>query len=272
MRKSFALVVSVTLAVLLAGGAAWAAAGDLDPTFGDGGKVVGPAPGNPVPQYDCPVDDLSVVQPSGKVVAFAGCGVLARYNPDGSIDDTFGGGDGSVVPKHSDDDARDTRLEAFTVQPDGKLVVGGQVVTDPGEYPAHSDFTLMRFNEDGTLDTGFGGGDGKVSIGFGEGNSDRVTALAMQGANIVAAGQTSSGAVNQDAVLARFLPDGALDESFGGGDGKLMTDVSPEDEDFASAVDIDGEGRAVVGGGAAYNSSTDAYPPLGFGLARYLLE
>ena len=75
-----------------------------------------------------------------------------------------------------------------------------------------------------------------------------------------------------DFALARYLPNGTLDASFGGGDGKLVTDVSPGKEDFAAAVAKDANGRAVVGGQAiAYDGSTNRYERA-TGLARYLLE
>ena len=54
---------------------------ELDPTFGDDGKVTTPG-----------VDggQAIVVQPDGKIVT-AGNDTLARYNTDGTLDETFGG-------------------------------------------------------------------------------------------------------------------------------------------------------------------------------------
>ena len=70
-----------------------AAPGDLDPTFGSGGKVTTSFKGN---------DDAQTltIQPDGKIIVagFAGVGsdfasldfALARYRPDGTLDGTFG--------------------------------------------------------------------------------------------------------------------------------------------------------------------------------------
>lgn len=214
MRKSIALLAFATLAVVVAGGAAWAAAGDLDPTFGDGdGTVVGTEP-----CFVCIIDDLVVLPESGKTVAFSTSGVLARYNPDGSLDDTFGGGDGVVKFGYRGDGTTGPMYaEAFVVQPDGGLIVGGE---SPGQN-REPQFVLARFLPDGTFDTDFGGGDGKVAIGFGERDSEEVNALALQGDNIIAAGRTYTSR-SVGVALARFLPDGSLDKTFGGGDGKRV--------------------------------------------------
>ena len=88
--------VIVLLGILLAGGLqAWAADGDLDLSFGSGGKVV--------TDFNANNDWLSKisVQPDGKIVAVGdvhpgGKFALARYNPDGTLDATFGNG-GKVI-------------------------------------------------------------------------------------------------------------------------------------------------------------------------------
>ncbi|CAA9510469.1 MAG: hypothetical protein AVDCRST_MAG12-3190 [uncultured Rubrobacteraceae bacterium] len=236
MRRSVMLLVSVASAVLLACGAAWAAAGDLDPTFGGGdGQVVGGT-------ATCPADDLAVLPEGGKILSFGEyCGRLHRYDPDGSPDETFGG-DGTVTYGYEGTDypINITPL-AFLAQPDGGIVVGGYADAENGD----PQFTLARFLSDGTLDEGFGGGDGTVAVGFGERTSEEVTALAMQGDNIVAAGDTSVGV-----ALARFLPDGTPDATFGGGDGKLTANLGT----YGRAKDLAvlPDGRLMVAGYAGY--------------------
>src|SRR5687767_5804362 len=89
------------------------APGDLDPTFGLGGKVID---GVPLHSRD---DAYGVaVQADGKiVVAGSGEGTgspLARYHPDGSLDTTFDM-DGHVISCHAQDVA---------IQVDGKIIVG----------------------------------------------------------------------------------------------------------------------------------------------------
>ena len=82
--------------VCLAASPASAAAGDLDGTFGTGGKVTTDFAGNG--------DEARAValQPDGKIVAAGGAlgatvdFALARYGPDGTLDTTFGA-DGKVA-------------------------------------------------------------------------------------------------------------------------------------------------------------------------------
>jgi uncharacterized delta-60 repeat protein len=91
-------VVGITLLFLPTAPTAYAAAGDLDPTFGVGGKVTADLTSKP----DFP---WSVAwQADGKIVAAGESDVggsnpkfvVARFNPDGTPDTTFGG-DGTVT-------------------------------------------------------------------------------------------------------------------------------------------------------------------------------
>src|SRR5215475_8492217 len=87
MRKFLLLVIAaIALALPLL---ARAAAGDLDPSFGTGGKVLTDFAGS-----NDNVADL-VLQPDGKIIAGGSAGphgALARYNADGSLDPSFGSG------------------------------------------------------------------------------------------------------------------------------------------------------------------------------------
>ena len=90
--KSLILAISLLFAL---SASISAAPGDLDPTFGNGGKRTDWA------GYASEV----AIQPDGKIVVVgdACCSLagvdfrVARYNPDGSPDTTFGGGTGRVT-------------------------------------------------------------------------------------------------------------------------------------------------------------------------------
>ena len=144
------------------------APGDLDPTFGAGGKVT-TVFGGDSRAY------VLVLQPNGKLVA-AGVGpngfALARYNPDGSLDTSFGAGGKVTTPIGA--------ANALVLQPDGKLVAAGS------NYISPSDFVLVRYNPNGSLDTSFGG-DGKVTTAIGFGAEANALALQPDG-KLVAAG------------------------------------------------------------------------------------
>ena len=247
------LLVAVLLAWQLATAApAQAKTGDLDPSFGTGGKVT-----TDFGTTDDEVSDKMAVQADGKPVAagFAGEGTsrdfaLARYTPTGAVDPTFGTG-GLVTTDFFG--FTDHAQAGLVVQPDGKLVAGGSAFTftTGGNY----DFALARYNPDGTLDPSFGSG-GKVTsdlLGF----DDQAFALARQpDGKLVAAGEAGA-----DFALARYNPDGTLDPSFGSG-GVVTTDFAGS-TDRVEALALQPDGKVVAGGQAFSGAGLD------FAVARY---
>jgi uncharacterized delta-60 repeat protein len=228
--------------------------GTLDPTFGTGGTVIGAAA----------YAEALVVQTDGKLVV-AGFAVadfvLARYNPDGTPDTTFGVG-GTVT---TDFAGSSDLASALVVQTDGRLVAAGEAFLPVGSY----DFALARYNTDGTLDTGFGTG-GKVTTDF-AGMSDAAFALVVHGDMLVAAGSatepTDPGSLN-DFALAKYNPNGTLDEGFGSG-GKVTTDITGSgfySRDRANALAVQDDGKLVAAGTAGENLRHGFSD---FGLARY---
>jgi uncharacterized delta-60 repeat protein len=98
----------------------------------------------------------------------------------------------------------------------------------------------------GGLDPSFGG-DGKVTTPFKYGGYATAVAVQADG-KVVVVGAAGGEPPTGDFAVARYLPDGRLDPSFGG-DGKVVTPVGV-DFDEANAVAIDGAGRIVVAGHA----------------------
>jgi uncharacterized delta-60 repeat protein len=115
------------------------------------------------------------------VVSFpAGNSGVARYNPDGSLDSTFGTG-GEV---HSPG-----TLFAAAIAADGKIDAVG--INE-----------VLRYNADGSVDNTFGT-DGTVTFHPLPGNSLFEAVALQSNGDIVAAGWTSGGVPMQ---VARFLP------------------------------------------------------------------
>jgi uncharacterized delta-60 repeat protein len=245
------LVVLVAFALLLAFvGTGLAAPGDLDPTFDGDGRVTTDFAG------DFDGARGIAIQADGKIVA-AGDAIcdpcagpttihdfaLARYNRDGSLDATFGEGDGKVTTDFS---AGADEAFAVAIQADGKIVAGGSAAI------SGVDFALARYNPDGSLDPTFDG-DGKVTTDYGFGSS-QVKALAIQAdGKIVAAGYGSS--TGFDFFLARYNLNGSLDPTFGGGDGKVTFLGFGSNNNQANGVAIQADAKIVASGCTSCSSS-----------------
>lgn len=220
-------VVSGSLALLLAAVVAHADPADLDPTFGNGGKVTVPFSGGSSEA------NAVLVQPDGKIVAAGNTAAdfaLVRCNADGSLDTTFG--TGGIVT--TDFDGGVDVAHGVVRQADGNLVVAGS-----GSSPAA--LVLARYTNDGSLDATFGSGGRIVTAGL------TANALVIQSdGKLVAGGPGSSGF-----MLARYLSDGTLDPTFGSG-GIASTDFALANglPPILFALALQTDGRLVAGGGA----------------------
>ena len=219
--------------------------GSLDATFGTGGKV----------QTDFPelaaVASSVVVQPDGKILVaggafplftFLGDVKLARYNPDGSLDESFGVG-GIVTTIFP---GQGSYAFALALQPDGKIVIAGtDFINFSSEVSSNTDFALARYNPDGTPDMDFGVA-GKVTTDFNGGNDDAYAILIQPDGKLVAVGDAITGAF-YDFAAARYLPDGTLDSGFGVG-GKVRTDFNAGSMDIARGAVLQPDGKIVAAG------------------------
>jgi uncharacterized delta-60 repeat protein len=232
--------------------------GSFDTSFGTGGKVTTNFGGTAAAGYGV------AGTPDGKIVVagikeFVGSGfdydfAVARYNSDGSLDTSFGAGGKVTTDFASTDDIPYT----VTVQADGKVVVAG--ITDSS---AASNFGLVRYNLDGSLDASFGSG-GKVVTDFGA-NFEAGNSVTMQadGKMVVAGFSFSGSPSNADFALARYNSNGSLDTSFGTG-GKVKTSFG-SNNDLANSVVIQPDGKILVGGSTSGGPGTGA----DYALVRY---
>ena len=226
--------------------------GTLDTTFGTGGIVT-----TSVGSINDYADDLGI-QPDGKIVV-AGysynssnkCNfALVRYNANGTLDTGFGTGGIVTTSIGSGYDY----AHALVIQSDGKIVVAGSS-SNGSKY----NFALVRYNANGTLDTGFGTG-GIVTTPIGSG-FDSAYALGIDtDGRILAAGYSNNGS-NYDFALVRYNANGTLDTGFGTG-GIVTTPIGSID-DYAFALGIQSDGGIVVAGRSYNGSNYD------FALVRY---
>src|SRR5262249_45931910 len=208
------------------------------------------------------------VQPDAKiVVAGTTAGesfLLARYLADGTLDPSFG--DGGYVETQVGEWGF---ASAIALQPDGKIVVGGG--SYQGDYQGATqvsdEFSLARYNSNGSLDSSFGTG-GITNTVIPESVDDycfpsegaAADSLALvPGGDILAGGSSgwTDGCSKFDSsgfALAGYKPDGSLDPTFGDGG---ITQTSEPGVGVALAVQPDGE---VV---AAEGNHMDRYAPNG---------
>ena len=175
--------------------------------------------------------------------------VVARYNPDGSRDDTFSG-DGLVT---MDFGGHDDEAKAIVVQPDDKIVVAGySVELDADDVPSR-DFALARYNPDGTLDATFSG-DGKRTTNFAD---DTAHDIALQPDGKIVVGGSASG----DFALVRYDQDGHLDPTFSG-DGRATVGFT-DAQAGGRAIAIQPGGRIVAAGGTSGDFALARFDPNG---------
>ena len=195
------------------------------------------------------------ILPDGKIVVAGTSGApfsnhfaAARLNPNGTFDTTFNGS-GTVTTSIGDSIDGTNIRKTLAIQPDGKIIVGGT-----SQFGATGkDFTLVRYNSNGSLDPIFGGG-GIVQTSFGNSTQNEfLQSIALDSnGRIVAAGYADTAIAEQSFALARYNPDGSLDSSFSD-DGKLIIKTRPNTFERANAVTIQTGGKILIGGSSGYS-------------------
>ena len=288
-------------------GAALAASGGLDPSFGTGGTTVLE---RPTETYPTP----TALAAGGKIVVVStsipGGIAVSRRLPNGAPDPTFNGGEYAVIEEpgavpsayalalqpdgkivlvgfrnemnggKAEEAAMVWRLKAdggsgaphgaldptfgkkgllpiktFTatvgaavaIQPDGKIVVTG---TGFNTGDPHNTVAVWRLTADGTFDEGFGT---KGTVGFSDGHSDSVKAIALQtDGKIVLAGTTNGSPNPEDAVVWRLKANGGSGEGGGPLDTTFNTsgqaNIDSGGSDVAASVALQADGKIVVAG------------------------
>ena len=217
-------------------------AGGLDPTFGAGGaarQAVG---------YGVNPASHGAVQADGKLLIVGAWGfecsilsderepVVARYEPDGSLDSSFGIGGISRV----DLSLPDADAYAIAEADDGKVVLAGQV-----SWGAVNDLLVARLSPDGALDTTFGGGAGYVTFDA-AGAEVAFAVVPHPDGRISVVGEYWVSGYN-DVLVVRFAADGSLDTTFGSGTGYVISHFNVAVERAFDAV-LQPDGKLVVVG------------------------
>ncbi len=237
-------------------------AGKLDSAFGTGGQVS--------TDLGTRADHANAIalQPDGKILV-AGSTldpnpaqgenfVLVRYNPNGTLDSSFGR-DGKVS---TDFGGKNDEAEAVAIEPNGDIVAAG---TSHGTATGDN-IALARYTPNGALDPNFGE-DGRVSTDLGT-KADHGNAMVVQSdGRILVAGSTKDPdpAQGENFTVVRYLANGKQDTAFGE-KGKVSTDFGGKADD-AQALALAADGDIVVTGTSHGTTTGD-----NIALARYTTD
>jgi uncharacterized delta-60 repeat protein len=212
--------------------------GSLDNTFGTGGIVTTPIGSG---------DDFAksiAIQSDGKIVV-AGYSyngsidviALARYNTNGTLDNTFSG-NGVLTTVEG---IYAEYAQSVAIQSDGKIVVAGGILNVGG-----FDVRVARYNTDGSLDNTFDT-DGLVVTAVTANYNDYANAVKIQtDGKIVVAGFANSG-LESNFMLLRYNTDGSLDNTFDT-DGIIADQIFGTFNEYANALAIQDDGKLLVTG------------------------
>ena len=207
--------------------------GSLDTAFDVDGKAITHVGSS---WYDDYAESVAI-QPDGKIVVAGTARVfmddfaVVRYNSDGSLDTSFDPveHDGKVIT-----DINDSWDKGYSVaiQSDGKIVVAGDFFNGTDD----DDFAVVRYNADGSLDTGFDN-DGKLVTPIGSSSEEAQSVAIQSDGRIVAAG-FSYNSSDADFALVRY--DASL-TAYTEGDGAKVIDgfitiTDPDSANMASAT------------------------------------
>jgi uncharacterized delta-60 repeat protein len=251
-----------------------AAAGDVDKTFGNNGKVVSDLFGQ------IEVANAIALQSDGKIITAGytapltnsssrGDFALARYHSDGTPDATFG--NNGKVSTDFDATHRD-QANAVAIQGDGKIIAAGFTSFSGSNDNTDFALALARYQADGTLDSTFGN-NGKVVTNISNPSDfniyyrESINAIAVQkDGRIIATGTAFLNFTqSMDFTTLRYHADGSLDHSFGT-NGRVFTNFThttpSEPNDSAGEVFLQNDGKIIIAG-RVHHLSFD------YGIARY---
>jgi uncharacterized delta-60 repeat protein len=170
------------------------------------------------------------------------------FNGTGQVTTGFG-----TTPFHAAD-----RGNAAARDGSGRIYIAGETPANGG------DIALIRLTSGGVLDTTFGN-QGIATFDVAGGSDDQANAVLIDSSGkLVVAGVTGDGGEGNDFLIARFTSTGAVDTTFGGGDGFATTDFNGTDDTGFGVAELS-TGNFVVAG-YAYDSEGNGDD---FALASY---
>lgn len=216
--------------------------GTLDTSFGVNGKVITPIDTISDKGYSIAIqsDDKIILGGSTMNSWTSYNFALLRYNNDGTMDNTFGTGGKVITPI-------ETQSEGYSVaiQNDGKILLGGA---------DQWNINLVRYNNDGSLDTTFGiGGIVITDIpGYYDENCKSV-AIQSDGKIIIGGFAAHGGNDVRHFVLLKYNSNGSLDTAFGAG-GIVIGGLGE-----CQSLKIQNDGKILLGGTSNLSFAVERY-------------
>lgn len=162
--------------------------------------------------------------------------IHAQFSQPGELDTTFNFGKPHSFFANPNNplpgQGANSSILATTLQPDGKVLIGGDFTNYNGWSINH----IARLNANGTLDASFNPGTGPAGVPF---PNVRAMALQPDGKILIGGNFTSYNGVPRNRI-ARLNSDGSLDVSFNPGTGA--------NSDILSLV-LQTDGKIIIGGG-----------------------
>ena len=226
----------------------WLPNGDLDQSFGSGGWVAHDLGAFPMPHTVALQSDGKILV--GGQIECPGlqlCFGIVRYNPNGSLDGSFGV---SGVARATFPGSRcGCDLLDLAVQRNGRIVAVGWRFRG-GDAQDDMLLAVARFLPDGRLDRSFSR-DGRLSFDFGYGD-DFGSAVAVQpDGRIVVGGMAQHRyRTENDFLVVRLRENGTLDRTFSR-DGIRSVNFVGRRYDDLSGLDLQPDGRIVAAGVSA---------------------
>ncbi|GAB3710182.1 hypothetical protein GCM10028861_02820 [Flavobacterium koreense] len=213
--------------------------GNLDPTFGVGGKVMTVFSSGNQSEIRCvEIDVNNKILVGGTRVNGTQNIALARYNNDGSLDNTFGiGGKVETIISNGVSD----NFRKLKILEDGKILLLGY--TSLNGPVNQSGLTMIRYLSNGNLDSSFGSNGIYSYLGYGCAD----LAIQIDGKIVVGSSFVDNGGSNINFLTFRFNDDGSLDTSFNS-NGMLVTNINSTNEASITSVQIQSDNKIVCSG------------------------
>ena len=164
---------------------------------------------------------------------------LFRYYSDGSVDTTFGNGNGYVIFNEYANYPYSS-VQGIALQPNGSIIVSGSAITTSG----NQQIMIARYLTDGTIDTSFNGTGYNVTTIPNSVLSIGIQPLLEPSGKIIAGGYATFANSFNNILLVRYNQDGTLDTSLNS-NGYMLSDINGQSTTLRSNT-IQANGKIVI--------------------------